>query len=1095
VFISWAHEDHAFNRLLRDAFDKAGIQYWVDLKDLEPGTYNWQLAIREAIKNCDKVILIASPNAGGSHYVSVEIAVADDHKKTIIPAWVTGELYSECVPLGVVMTQAVDLRDIRFDTGLGKLVAMLGGKESEPPIDTSRKPDLPTIEKNPYMGLRYFSDREADRYFGREVLVDELVERVRRRMDGERERFLAIIAPSGAGKSSLVLAGLLPSLRLNAIPGSENWTYLERMVPGSAPVRALADKLNTAISSMTARMIDDKLKTARGLAELVEKIPQKPVVLFIDQFEELFSASIGEEERTHFLHLLTVACEQPGNPLFIVLTMRGDFYALPMNYADFGRLVQNNNISVLAMSFSDLSRAIALPAAAAGLTLDDGLVSEIVLDLTDPRHKRTLAGALPLLQYTLDRLYEERDGQRLTLAAYHGMGGVHGAIGKHADDVFESLAEAERDAFGRVFSRLVQISDESIPTRKRAALASWESEEDARKHIEALVDARLLVSDEQEGEATIEVAHEALLEKWTALIAWIGQHGEDLRVIDEMRQRAAVWDKNGQPKDGHLSHAEEKRARHAVENLGAALNEVETAFLRPKAERLLEEFKRAPASHKPGLIEREFAPLGEDACEALVLAYGHNDGYPMEYDTRPTIRQLLWAMKPDTIQREVLKALTNPDARSRAGAVSLCDRFRLTQLLTHLIPLLQDSDSDVRRASAQALGQLGDTTAVAHLIPLLQDSDSDVRQVAAQALGQLGDTTAVAPLIPLLQDRDSVRRVVAQALGQLGDTTAVSHLIRQLKVIFSDVRQAAAQALGQLGDTSAVAHLIPLLQDSDWDVRRAAARALGQIGDTTAVAPLIPLLQDSVSNIQETAARALGQIGDTRAVSHLIPLLRDSDSRVQAAATASLGQLGDTTAVPRLIPLLQNGNPHVQPKAAEALGQLGDTSAVAHLIPLLQVRYSDARRAAAEALGQLGDTSAVAHLIPLLQDRDSDVRRAAAAALGQLGGTTAVPSLIPLLQDSDSLVQAAAAVALGRFGDVSAVTALVPLLQDIREDSRSAAADALGALKVDSAVPEIAALLSHPFGGVSDAARRALVAMDTEASRAALADYDGATGA
>jgi HEAT repeat protein len=1063
VFISWAHEDHAFNRLLRDAFDKANIKYWVDLEDLEPGDHNWQSAIREAIKGCEKVILIASPDAGKSKYVGVEITIANDYKKAIIPAWVTGEPYSECAPFDAIMTQAVNMRGVMFDSGLGKLVAMLGGKESTPPPDTSRKPELTKITGNPYKGLRFFTERDVDRYFGREALVDDLVERVRRRIEGEGERFLAIIAPSGAGKSSVVLAGLLPRLRLNAIPGSDGWTYLARMVPGSSPLRALADTLTNAISSLTARMIDDQLKNVRGLATLVEKIPQKPVVLFIDQFEELFSASIGEEERAHFLRLLTLVCEQPGNPLLIVLTMRGDFYDLPMNYADFGRLVQNNNLSVLPMSFTELSRAIALPAMAAGLILDDGLVSEIVLDLTDPRHKRTLAGALPLLQYTLDRLYEERDGQHLTLAAYHAMGGVHGAIGKHADDVFESLAEAERAAFGRVFSRLVQISDESIPTRKRAELSAWDDDEDARTLVDALIEARLLVLSEQEGAATIEVAHEALLEKWTALIAWIEQHGDDLRIIEQMRQRAGAWHKNGQPKDGYLSYTEEKRTRQAVNNLQAELNEVEVAFLRPKAERLLEEFKSVPASQKPGLIGREFAPLGEDARDVLVLVYGHNENYYSEYDTRPTINRLLWDMEPTRTQDEIQKALVSPDPKSRAGAATLCGEFKLRQLLNDLIPLLQDSDSHVRQAAARVLGQLGDTTAVPHLIPLLKDSDSDVRQAAAEALGQPGDTTAVSHLIPLLEGSVSnVRQAAAEALGQLGDTTAVPYLIPLLQDAYWRMPKTVAAALGKLGDTTAIPHLIPLLQDRDPDVRKAAATALRQLGDTTAVNTLTPLLQDSDSDVRQAAATTLGQLGDTSAVPHLIPLLKDSDSDVRQAVAATLGQLGDTVAVHSLIPLLEDTDLLVQHKARIALRQL---------------------------IVMTTDSS----LISLLQNNQHYVWLRAKAELGQRDGATEIAQLIEQLQDIESDLddRQEAAKALGKFGDIAAVPALLPLLQDIDENIRSAAADALGALKHDAGVPDIAALLPHPFGVIGDAARRALVAMDTEASRAALAAYEG----
>jgi HEAT repeat protein len=279
--------------------------------------------------------------------------------------------------------------------------------------------------------------------------------------------------------------------------------------------------------------------------------------------------------------------------------------------------------------------------------------------------------------------------------------------------------------------------------------------------------------------------------------------------------------------------------------------------------------------------------------------------------------------------------------------------------------------------------------AVPALIQALGDSDWDVRRAAAEALGKLGDPQAVPALIGALGEwgdlwSENVRRAAAEALGKLGDPQAVPALIQALGDSDWDVRRAAAEALAKIG-TPAVPALIQALGDSDWDVRRAAAEALGAIGDPQAIPALIQALGDSGWDVRRAAAEALGAIGDPQAV----PPLSVWAHAGEDAARDALQTLGH--------PMLD------LPQAVAQVVAQGAWGVLIRALTCTQVR---------EVVVGLG-APAVPALIQALGDSDWDVRRAAAEALGKLGDPQAVPALIQALGDSDRDVRRAAAEALG----------------------------------------------------------------------------------
>jgi formylglycine-generating enzyme required for sulfatase activity len=262
------------------------------------------------------------------------------------------------------------------------------------------------------------------------------------------------------------------------------------------------------------------------------------------------------------------------------------------------------------MSIPELRDAIQKPAQQSGLSFDDGLVADIVFALRG--QDKALAGALPLLQFTLERLYEERDGSTLTREAYERMGGVGGAIGTHSEAVYQSLPEAAQDMLGHVFLPLVNIDEETgEPTRRRAPLADVVADPDAKTLVDAFVEARLLQTGrddssplpaQRSGEgpgvrAYLEVTHEALLRSWDTLVTWIAEVRGDLHTLRELRKAAAMWEANNHSRDFLWLGDRGQEAQAMMARLKPDLNETESAFARPEAEHLLDEIADIETLH------------------------------------------------------------------------------------------------------------------------------------------------------------------------------------------------------------------------------------------------------------------------------------------------------------------------------------------------------------------------------------------------------------------------------------------------------------------------------------------------------------------
>ena len=409
----------------------------------------------------------------------------------------------------------------------------------------------------PFPGLRAFTSAQRRYFRGRDALVATLVERMK------TQPLVCVLGNSGSGKSSVVAAGVIPALH-----EKNRALKTARMTPGSAPLAGLA-------------------RARKELGDAPETL------LYIDQFEEVFTLCEDAAERTTFLDEV-VAMARPERR--VILTMRADFLGECATHAGLRHAVQRQPELVPPMTPDELRSAVEAQAREAGLRFETGLSERILAELvTEP-------GAMPLLQHALAELWVRRHGRWLRREAWaREIGGVAGAIEKSAEGVWGELDEAERALLPGVMTKLTRVggADGDGPTRdtrQRAAMRELYAKgatEDDRRRVERLVErlagegARLLVTsaDARSGEKRVEVAHEALLRHWPRLRDWINEAREVLLMKQDLRVSAQDWINHGKREAAFLEHKGVRAvAVHAMmQDKGLTLDEGEIRATRGDA--------------------------------------------------------------------------------------------------------------------------------------------------------------------------------------------------------------------------------------------------------------------------------------------------------------------------------------------------------------------------------------------------------------------------------------------------------------------------------------------------------------------------------
>ena len=395
--------------------------------------------------------------------------------------------------------------------------------------------------RNPYKGLRAFLEADALDFFGRERVSERLVHRLAE--PDPAARFLAVVGPSGSGKSSVVRAGLVPALRKGALPGSEHW-YVIDLLPGPHPLRELESALLGVAVEPPPSLMEDLERDELGLVRAVDRVlpdADGELLILLDQLEEVFTLVEDERERAHFLASMRAAALEPDSRVRIVATLRADFFDAPLSVRGFGELLAARTEAITPMSPEELERAIVAPADRAGLVVEPRLFAAMIADVADH------PAALPLLQYALTELAERAENGVLSLDTYRAIGGVSGALARRAEQLYEAMNETAHEACRQLFLRLVTLGEGSEDTRRRVRRSELLPLADARAMegvIESFGRHRLLSFDRDPvtREPTIEVAHEALLAAWMRLRGWIDEGRDDIRAQRQLASAAAEWE-------------------------------------------------------------------------------------------------------------------------------------------------------------------------------------------------------------------------------------------------------------------------------------------------------------------------------------------------------------------------------------------------------------------------------------------------------------------------------------------------------------------------------------------------------------------------
>ncbi|MEU8027604.1 WD40 repeat domain-containing protein [Streptomyces sp. NPDC049099] len=535
--------------------------------------------------------------------------------------------------LHILIPEARRLRPAPVSTGLYDLVhwqrlweralADPVGDRPAPPAEENRPPpaQAPSVAGGvcPYRGLAPYRQEDARWFFGRERSTSALVAQLRA---AERTGGLVmLVGASGAGKSSLLNAGLVPAVRggalrdgqgtgaalgppgegtadcvLHLVPGADPLGELVRRVPDLTAVAADARRAEQEATENPAVPGSDSPRVAQAAREAMaawarrEGSGESRPVVIVDQFEEAFTLCPDEADRRTFLQLLHAACTPPAGtggaaPVLVVLGIRADFYEQCLGYPELADALQHRHMVLGPLTSAELREAVTGPAKAVGLELEPGLAELIVREVSadGPRGAHD-AGVLPLLSHALLATWQRRKAGRLTLAGYRAAGGIQGAVAATAERAWSGLDPAARTAARLLLLRLVRLGEDTQATRRRGTRRQLAQESadpgKTEESLEALVRARLVTLDAD----TVEITHEALLHAWPRLRHWIDDDRGDQLLRQRLEEDGRAWEDSG--RDSSLlyrgSRLEQARSwarsagdtyltRSAVEFLAAAV--------------------------------------------------------------------------------------------------------------------------------------------------------------------------------------------------------------------------------------------------------------------------------------------------------------------------------------------------------------------------------------------------------------------------------------------------------------------------------------------------------------------------------------------
>ncbi|MEU9172125.1 AAA family ATPase [Streptomyces sp. NPDC048420] len=428
-----------------------------------------------------------------------------------------------------------------------------------PEEDEGPQPETPA-GVCPYRGLASYRQEDARWFFGRERSTEALVKLLRSTADSGTGGLVMLVGASGAGKSSLLNAGLVTALEGGALDGDgeTGGRTILQLVPGADPLAELTGRipeLETVVSGTETDQTDETDHPPPEFASAVRaavaswaqrEAAARPVVI-VDQFEEAFTLCSDETARHTFVRLLHAACTPAGPdesaPALVILGVRADFYERCLGHPELADALQHRHMVLGPLTSAELREAVTGPARAVGLELDPGLAELIVREVSadGPRGAHD-AGVLPLLSHALLATWQRRKAGRLTLAGYRAAGGIQGAVAATAERAWSGLDPAARTAARLLLLRLVRLGEDTQATRRRGTRRQLAAEAadpgKTQESLEALVRARLVTLDAE----TVEITHEALLTAWPRLREWIDEDRGDHLLRQRIEEDGRSWE-------------------------------------------------------------------------------------------------------------------------------------------------------------------------------------------------------------------------------------------------------------------------------------------------------------------------------------------------------------------------------------------------------------------------------------------------------------------------------------------------------------------------------------------------------------------------
>jgi len=570
VFVSYHRREQDAVESLARRLRALGLRVFLDRWYLVPGR-PWPEALEAALRNCRSVAVLIGPGELGS-WQQREVSLAIDRQASepgfpVIPVLLPG---SEPVLGFLTQNTWIDLRQGIDDEDALRLLAEVA-RGALPAAEVGPA----AAEICPYRGLLPFREEDAPLFFGRDEAIAVLHAATR------KHAFVAVVGASGCGKSSVVRAGLIPALRrerelvweiVTIRPGDHPFNALVAgLMPLLEPALTETDRL-IEIHKQIKAITEGNLNVRDVLQRILAKQPgTNRLLLVVDQWEELYTLTKDENERRAFIDQILAAADAV--TLTIVATLRGDYIGHALAYRPLSDRMQGAQVNLGPMNRNELTRAIRGPAERVGLRFEQGLVERLLDDAGDE------PGHLPLLEFALRRLWEERSDAMLAHAAYEEMGGMRGAIAERAERICGALPLKEQEAVQRVFLQLVRPGDEGGDTRRRIFV------DDLRdlpaQLVKDLSDDRLLVTavDPLSGRITLELAHEALISSWKRLREWIVKDHEFLLWRERLCSHLAEWKRKNRDNAGLLRGAYlEEAEKWEIERAADLLNE-EQAYI------------------------------------------------------------------------------------------------------------------------------------------------------------------------------------------------------------------------------------------------------------------------------------------------------------------------------------------------------------------------------------------------------------------------------------------------------------------------------------------------------------------------------------